>query len=94
MAAETAELFSICETLDGKSDFNDVDRTSVRCVYMWAVGHQEDNLAELLRRKFKLTEKVYVLSFFLDKCIIRIRYHKKCPLRNELIFYQLVSFIR
>ncbi|MCP9265930.1 Vacuolar protein sorting-associated protein 16-like protein [Dirofilaria immitis] len=57
LAAETAELFSICETLDGKPGFSDVDRTSIRCVYIWAVGHQEDNLAELLKKKFKLTEK-------------------------------------
>uniref|UniRef100_A0A8R1Y1P4 Vacuolar protein sorting-associated protein 16 homolog n=2 Tax=Onchocerca TaxID=6281 RepID=A0A8R1Y1P4_ONCVO len=57
LAAETAELFSMCETLDGKPGFSDVDRTSIRCVYMWAVGHQEDNLAELIKKKFKLTEK-------------------------------------
>lgn len=68
MAAETAELFSMCETLDGKPGFSDVDRTSIRCVYMWAVGHQEDNLAELIKKKFKLTEKAYVFSlFFLDE---------------------------
>uniref|UniRef100_A0A915PN14 Vacuolar protein sorting-associated protein 16 homolog n=1 Tax=Setaria digitata TaxID=48799 RepID=A0A915PN14_9BILA len=71
LAAETAELFGVCETLDGKPDFIDVDRTSVRCVYMWAVGHREDNLAELLKKKFKLTEKAGTIHPGLQYCSIR-----------------------
>lgn len=37
---------------------------------MWAVGHREDNLAELLRKKFKITEKAYVfLVLLLDSVL-------------------------
>ncbi|VDN05647.1 unnamed protein product [Thelazia callipaeda] len=70
LVAETGELFRICEALDGKPDFIDVDRTSVRSVYIWAVGHHEDILVEQLKKKFKLTEKVgesycILLGFFI-----------------------------
>ncbi|VDN35701.1 unnamed protein product [Gongylonema pulchrum] len=57
LVAETSELLRLCETLDGKPDFSDVDRTSVRSVYMWSVAHEEDILAEQLRKNFKIPEK-------------------------------------
>ncbi|VIO86876.1 Uncharacterized protein BM_BM18160 [Brugia malayi] len=93
LAAETAELFSICETLDRKPDFNDVDRTSVRCVYMWAVGHREDNLAELLRKKFKLTEKAWYMWKIESYARNKLWHHLESLFRSKKVLASHMPFI-
>ncbi|VDK75281.1 unnamed protein product [Litomosoides sigmodontis] len=93
LATETAELFSICETLDGKPDFNDVDRTSIRCVYMWAVGHREDNLAELLRKKFKITEKASYMWKIESYARNKLWHHLESLFRSKKILTSYMPFI-
>ncbi|VDP16867.1 unnamed protein product [Onchocerca flexuosa] len=93
LAAETAELFSICETLDGKPGFSDVDRTSIRCVYMWAVGHQEDNLAELIKKKFKLTEKAWCLWKIESYARNKLWHHLESLFRSKKILTSYMPFI-
>ncbi|VDK46335.1 unnamed protein product [Anisakis simplex] len=39
-------LLRLCENLDGKADFTDVNRTSVRSVFIWAAGHDDESLME------------------------------------------------
>ncbi|KAL3982294.1 Vps16 N-terminal region family protein [Acanthocheilonema viteae] len=93
LATETAELFSICETLDGKPGFNDIDRTSVRCVYMWAVGHREDSLAELLRKKFKLTEKASYMWKIESYARNKLWHHLESLFRSKKILTSFMPFI-
>uniref|UniRef100_A0A1I7VGH0 Vacuolar protein sorting-associated protein 16 homolog n=1 Tax=Loa loa TaxID=7209 RepID=A0A1I7VGH0_LOALO len=93
LAAETAELFRVCETLDGKPDFNDVDRTSIRCVYIWAVGHREDNLAELLRKKFKLTEKALYIWKIESYARNKLWHHLESLFRSRKVLTSYMPFI-
>ncbi|CAG9541000.1 unnamed protein product, partial [Cercopithifilaria johnstoni] len=93
LATETAELFSICETLDGKPGFNDVDRTSIRCVYMWAVGHREDNLAELLKKKFKITEKASYIWKIESYARNKLWHHLESLFRSKKILTSYMPFI-
>ncbi|KHN82691.1 Vacuolar protein sorting-associated protein 16 -like protein [Toxocara canis] len=59
--SESAALFRICESLDGKPDFAEVNRTSVRSVFVWAAGHQEEALMEQMKKSFKLSDKLYCM---------------------------------
>lgn len=38
-------------------DCENVDRTSVRSVFIWAAGNNDDYLVEQLKKSFKLSEK-------------------------------------
>lgn len=59
LLAESVALLRLCESLDGRPNFANVDRTNLRSVFLWAVGHDEEAVIEQLRRDFKLNEKLY-----------------------------------
>lgn len=56
--SESVALLRICESLDGKPDFANVNRTSVRSVFQWAAGHHDEALMEQMKKNFKLNDKL------------------------------------
>ncbi|VDN57724.1 unnamed protein product [Dracunculus medinensis] len=55
--AEAINFFHLCENWNSKVDCENVDRTSVRSVFIWAAGNNDDYLVEQLKKSFKLSEK-------------------------------------
>lgn len=57
LLSESAALLQICESLDGKVSFANVDRTNLRSVFEWAAANDEEATTEQLKKTFKLNDK-------------------------------------
>ncbi|VDD92679.1 unnamed protein product [Enterobius vermicularis] len=60
---DSSKLLEICDSLEDKNAFSDIDRTSLRSVVVWAFGRREEDsaLIEMLKRKFKLSDRVCMM---------------------------------